>query len=212
MQGLPETLVCHALGAGYDVETPMTDPNSFLSCLEDPAIQDKIKIRFVMLHAPAIVTPSLMKELVDLPGIKEAYDLVDRLDLIVSSAGVTTDKHSMLSKYYKHDAAERLRKDGCLGDMLWLPLACHGPIDNSKYPYRSMPLIELSMLPSRIRGGTHVLLVVGPCSLCGNLKTEILDTILDLGSRDIDKRMVTHVVVDSRTTRDLFERLHERGE
>ena len=41
---------------------------------------------------------------------------------------------------------------------------------------------------------------MGQCVKCNTLKTDILSTILDLGTR-----LVTEIVIDSRTARDLLK-------
>jgi DNA-binding transcriptional regulator LsrR (DeoR family) len=198
---LPSTLVFHALVAGFDVSTPVTDPNAFFAHFDHPAAI-KTAVQFVALHAPAIVEPRQMKGFFDLPGIKEARQRVDELDIIVSSAAVITDEHSMLQRYYQAFSSEtldRLLGNECVGDFLWLPLGPNGPVDNSKYRYRAMTLIELDILPSYIRRGTQVILALGPCGKCGRPKTEILDTILSMPDH-----LITHLVVDSRTARGLY--------
>lgn len=199
---LPDTVVFHTLVAGFDFDTPVTDPNAFLTYFTSPTMQ--VKTRFVLLHAPTIVQPGQMDDVLQLPGVKEAYQSIEQLDLIVTSAAVMTDEHGMLYRYYDRNSPETvtlLQRDGCVGDMLWWPLARHGPLDPSQYPYRSLTLIDLTKLPDYIRRGTQVLLVLGPCGACNTLKTDILDTILHL-----DDHLITHVVVDSRTMRELFSR------
>lgn len=197
---LPKTVVFHTLVAGFDVDTPVTDPNAFLTYFVRPAMQ--VDTRFVLLHAPAMVEPEEMPKVLALPGVEQARQSVHKLDLIVTSAAVINDPHSMLARYYDEPTRDLLTRDGCVGDMLWWPLARHGPLDPTKYPYRSLTLLELSELPDYIQRGTQVLLALGPCGKCGELKTDILETLLHL-----DDHLLTHLVVDSRTARALFERV-----
>jgi hypothetical protein len=205
IDGLPQTVVFHTLVAGFDVDTPLTDPNAFLTYFANPAIQQvqpDLNVRFIMLHAPAVIQPGHMPEVLALPGVKEAFQSAEQLDLIVTSAAVLTDEHSMLHRYYERNApgtVELLKRDGCVGDILWWPLGRHGPLvlDPTQYPYRSLTVIELNRLPRYIRRGTQVLLALGPCSGCNKPRTDILDTILHL-----DDHLITHLVVDSRTARE----------
>ena len=204
IDGFPKTVVFHTLVASFDVDTPVTDPNAFLTYFVSPAIQHWLDVRFVMLHAPAMIEPKEMPKVLALPGVEMACQQVHKLDLIVTSAAVMNDPHSMLSRYYAEPTPTRdlLKRDGCVGDMLWWPLARHGPLDLSQYPYRSLTLIELRELPDYIQRGTQVLLALGPCGQCGELKTDILEALLHL-----DDHLLTHLVVDSRTARALFERV-----
>lgn len=201
---LPKNVVFHALVGGFDVENPVTDPNTFFSYFFDvPEIKSQIDVTFVSLHAPAIVVPGgPMGDLLKLPGIREAHRGIGSLDIILTSAGGIEDEHSMLYRYYNGDARktlDMLKRDRCVGDMLWMPLGPEGPLDTAKYPFRAMTLIELNELPSKIREGTHVLLVCGPCARCREPKSEILRTILNL-----DAHLITHLVTDSRTAHNLL--------
>lgn len=201
-EGLPNTIVLHALVAGFDVEKPATDPNAFFSYFESSEVQAQVQVQYVALHAPALVQPERVTELLKLPGVREAHQAIEELDLIVTSASELDDSHGMLHRYYSKDSAEvisQLKEMGCVGDMLWLPISADGPIDNSSFSYRAMTLIELQQLPSYIARGRQVILALGPCGKCRRSKSRILNTVLDL------KRMlITHLVVDSRTARELL--------
>jgi DNA-binding transcriptional regulator LsrR (DeoR family) len=124
------------------------------------------------------------------------------LDIVLTSAGSIHDKDSVLRRAHaKHreQMDEMIEQDGCVGDMLWLPLSKQKPLDNSKYPYRAMTLLDLTELPDLISRGTKVVLSIGPCGRCNRLKTDVLADILDLPTA-----LVTHLVADSRTTRHLL--------
>jgi DNA-binding transcriptional regulator LsrR (DeoR family) len=212
----PDRLVLHALVAGFDLNIPITDPNAFFTYFVRSDLP--LKVGYVGLHAPAIVRPNDWALFTGLPGIKAAFAAAKQLDVIVTSAAVLTDRHSMLARYYvKQDAEARralspdevseaetirdmLAKDECVGDMLWLPLSKRGPIDTNRYPYRSMTVVELSDLETVIRNEGRVLLTLGPCTSCHELKTEILETILNM-----EKRLISDLVVDSRTVRQLLK-------
>ena len=85
-EGLPETLVFHAMAAGFHVNDPTTDPNAFFTYfLKSPAMQ--VKTQFVGLHAPAKITAKLYHELLKLDVIAEVYKAADELDIVVTSAG-----------------------------------------------------------------------------------------------------------------------------
>jgi DNA-binding transcriptional regulator LsrR (DeoR family) len=211
---LPKELVCHALVAGFDSKVPGADPTSFFTYLEDLDVAPSKK--FVLLHAPPIVTPQDRQQLLTgSPGIREAYREAENglaLDIIVTSAAddhaVSDRYHSQLLAYCSDYSPETLKilveDDGdFVGDMLWMPLARRGPIDTSGHPYRAMTLVELDAFPDLIRRGKRVLLVVGPCAAppgCRRTKTKVLEAILGF-----DKQLITHLVVDGRTAEELMQ-------
>lgn len=200
-EGLPSTIVFHAMVAGFDLNEPATAPNAFFTYfIHDPAM--RIKTRFVGLHAPALVRSKQMTDLKGLPGVREAYVGAKDLDIVVTSASLWGDEHSMLRRYMANseDSLVALQKAGCLGDMLWRPISRKGPIGMAT-DIRAMTLVELGDLPGFIARGSHVLLVLGPCGGCGQPKSELLDMVLGL-----DPRLITHLVVDSRAAREVLER------
>lgn len=200
----------HALMSGFDTEHPGTDPNTFFSNFDTSEFREKgfnEKIQFVLLHVPPIIKPGLKKTLLKLPGVVDAYKSSRELDVIVTSAGSINDDDSMLNRYhecfrtYSPEMKKQLEDDDCVGDMLWLPISRSGPIDNSGHPLQAMALVDLHDLPRFIgERGTRVVLAIGPCSLCGRSKSDILAAILGLPDPHI-----THLVVDSNTARTITE-------
>jgi DNA-binding transcriptional regulator LsrR (DeoR family) len=201
--GLPESLVFHALVAGFNVDEPTTAPNAFFTYfVNDPAIQ--VEIKFVGLHAPPIVESAQFPRLKKLEGIKEPLARLSELDIIVTSAGswTKTCKHAMLHVYMERSrpSLKKLEDAGYLGDMLWRPIGPDGPIE-IETEIRAMTLVELSTLPAFIEKGNAVLLALGPCSACYEPRTEILGTILGL-----KENLITHLVADSRSVAPLVKR------
>ena len=196
-EGLPKTVVFHAMVAGFDVNEPSTDPNAFFTYfLNDPAMQ--VATRFVGLHAPAVVRTEQFQGLRELEGIKETYDRAKELDIIVTSASLWPDEHSMLRRYMSKspESLSALEAAGCVGDMLWRPLGADGPIEIDT-DIRAMTLLELSDLPKYIKRGKDVLLVLGPCGGCNAPKGGVLSAVLNR-----QPRLITHLVVDSRAARE----------
>ncbi|MEI6971240.1 MAG: hypothetical protein WCL44_06945 [bacterium] len=197
--GLPETVVFHSMVAGFDVYDPTTDPNAFFTYfLPDPALQ--VKTGFVGLHAPAVVRTRQFAGLKELEGIEECYAARKDLDIIVTSASIWSDQHCLLRQYMEKskNSLIALKEAGCIGDLLWRPLAKSGPIE-IETEIRAMTLMELGDLPGFIAAGKQVLLALGPCSGCGMPKGEILDAILGMRPP-----LITHLVVDSLSARGLM--------
>ena len=197
-EGLPKVVVFHAMVAGFNVDDPTTGPNTFFTYfLKDPAMQ--VETRFVGLHAPSLVTNGQFVSLQKMEGISECFAARKELDIIVTSASIWTDEHSLLRSYMRKSKAsiKALEDAGCLGDMLWRPLGPDGPLE-IKTDIRAMTLMELSDLPKFIQAGKQVLLTVGPCGGCHRPKDEVIELILN-----IKPPLITHLVVDSRSARGM---------
>jgi DNA-binding transcriptional regulator LsrR (DeoR family) len=191
---LPEKIVFHSMNAGFDPRDHSTDPNAFVSYFVNEAVM-QTKYAFVGLRAPSMVLAEDLSRLKKLVEIEEAYKGADDLDIIVTSGADWDDPDNSLRLSLERypDSKTALEKAGCVGDMLWRPLAKDGPIE-TETAARAMTLIELSDLPDFIHRGNHVLLVMGPCGGCNRPKGALLQTILNQ-----KQPLVTHIVVDSRT-------------
>lgn len=202
-EGLPRTVVFHALVAGFEVTEPTTAPNAFFTYfVNDPALQ--VETRFVGLHAPPTVEAEYLPRLRQQKGIKEAFAKASELDVIVTAVGSASPPcgHSMLLDYMKNSppSLRKLKEAGYCGDMLWRPLGPDGPIE-IETQIRAMTLIELSNLNKFIQQGKAVLLVLGPCRVCNRPRTAILELLLDL-----KEHLITHLVADSRSVAALLKK------
>lgn len=200
---LPETLYFHILVGGFDLKNPLTDPNTFLTYFMHPEIQSQCETKFLSLHAPAVMHSDQMTEFLNLPDIAEAQKKVGEVDIILTSMGSFKDAHSQLKLYYEKSNPQillDLKKEGCVGDMLWLPVGAKGPMPISRFKIQPMTLMTLEAIPEFIRRGTKVLLVGGPCGLCKTSKEDILSKILT-----VETKLITHLVVDSETARKILK-------
>ena len=134
------------------------------------------------------------------PGFSESKNLGQKIDIIITSATCWNDGHSTFRKYMDNieGCTETLEKEGCVGDLLWQPLSRKKIIQPDKTSHRSMALFNLHELSNFVKEGKNVLLVLGPCAQCYQAKTDIMKAILDL-----DDQLITHLVADSRSVREL---------
>ncbi len=200
-EDLPKSIVFHAMVAGFNVTDPSTDPNGFFTYFAgEPPLQ--VRTSFVGLLAPGIVRAADLTMLRSLQYIRDAFELAKDIDIIVTSAGGHwQEAHSSLCGIYAKASprsVEQLNAAGCIGDMMWCPMGKDGPLDIDT-EMRTVTLMELSELPGFIERGKTVLLLLGPCGKCGGPKQEVLRSILAS-----DSRLVTHLVVDSRSARGLL--------
>ena len=198
-EDLPHTIIFHAMVAGFDSKDTTAEPNAFFAYfVDEPELQ--VRTGFVGLHAPGLVRTASMHMLRALDHVRESYESVESLDIIVTSAGGHWRQgHSALHDMYAKSSPKSLavlNKAGCVGDMMWRPLGPAGPLE-MRTEIRTMTLMELSQLPDFIGRGGKVLLLLGPCGAtgCGGPKADVLRAILRGG------RNVTHICVDSRSAK-----------
>lgn len=192
---LPRRIVFHAMVTGYDSGNPTTDPNAFFTFWIYPPVLE-VEVGFVGLHAPAMVRSEDIPKLKESREIEEAYTAAAQLDIIVTSGSDWDDEHSSLRVVCmeRSPATVQLIRDlGGEVDVMWRPLGKNGPITDAT-EIRALTLMELTDLPRFIERGGSVLLMLGPCGMCKRSKVKVLHTTLTQ-----QLRLVTHVVVDSRT-------------
>ncbi|MBI4601628.1 MAG: hypothetical protein HY721_06670 [Planctomycetes bacterium] len=199
--GLPQTIVFHALVSALELKDPANDPNGFFTYLwHDPTIL--VETDFVLLPTGLVVDPQRFQQVWDNSEVQRARELAQDLDLICTSASCWLDDHGPLKRYMtdSEECRQGLLQQGIRGDMMFLPVGSKGPIDATGMS-RAFTLLQLDdvarLLATR---GTQVLLVLGPCGKCARPKTEILETLLGL-----EKHHLSHLVTDSKTAAPLFK-------
>ena len=199
-KNLPKRIVFHAIVAGFSITDPSTDPNGFFAYFAgDSAL--RVQTGFIGLPAPGVIKSTEMDKLRTNPFMREVFDSANKIDIIVTSAGGHWEQgHSslyrMLSKASR-DTVEQLKREGCIGDLMWRPLGKNGPID-IRTDMRAVTLMEIGDLQKFIRRDKTraVLLFLGPCGDCSGPKGDVLKAILS-------QKLITHLVVDSRSAREL---------
>lgn len=199
---LPQTLVLHALVAGFDVTDPTTDPNTFFTLFQDDT-RFSTTFQFIGLQTPPRVAASEYDKLRKADWFLDSHIHAKKLDFILTSAANWSDEHSTFRKSMQRSTSsfEALNDAGCLGDMMWLPLGSHGPL-NVKTDIRSMTLLELDDLADFVSQGKQVYLMLGPCAGCNHPKSEVLSAILASKSR-----LISHLISDTRTVRGVIDKL-----
>ncbi|MBN1674969.1 MAG: hypothetical protein JXR37_28260 [Kiritimatiellae bacterium] len=198
IRGLPENIVWHAVVGGFQVKKLTTDPNAFLIYFDDVP-ESHVKMSYVGLHVPCVVHSKDFATTRDLPGVKEAFEAANRIDILVTSASSWSDEHCLLHAFMNDysESKKKLEAAGVVGDMLWQPLSANGPINMEDLEIRPVSLFDLSELPNRIaEQHMKVVLVLGPCGArdCGKSKPEVLKAILSY-----EPGLITDLVVDSIT-------------
>jgi len=196
---LPDTVVFHALAAGFDPKDPTTDPNSFVGYFLNEAVM-QVEPAFEGLSAPAIVRSEHFDEVKELPDIARAFQKARTIDIVATSGTEWADPDCALRQRMKKSAEsmEVLASEGCICDLLWRPISRHGPI-MATTEFRALTLLELTDLQKLIKKGKHVLLVLAPCGACNRTKGQLLKDILS-----IDPPLISDLVVDSRSAGEML--------
>jgi DNA-binding transcriptional regulator LsrR (DeoR family) len=203
--GFPD-LTLHALTSGFSVHTPQTAPVAFFSFFHDA----KPHIDYVGLFAQAIVPSHDYERVKWDPGVSESFAAAGEIDLIITSLASAQDGHGDLAHFMqvvaeKKDVSvaaklEELRQAGWIGDVQYRPYSATGPIliDTG---VRAVTLFELSDLV-RLAATAHkdVVLVAGPCGVCGATKASALAPLLAAPAL----RVWTRLVMDVATAEELL--------
>ena len=185
---MPKVVHFHALAAGFNPDEPSTNPNAFVTFFDDKFIATKI--RFTGLSAPAMVEHDTFEKLKkNFADIREAFEAMKLLDIVVTS-GSTWHEDGVLHQRMKPADQKILEAEGVVGDLLWRPISRGGPIEAETD--RAFTLIELDQLRQMVRKGKKVLVALAPCGMCGELKGELLEAILE-------HKLANYVVVDARS-------------
>ncbi len=204
LDDLPGAIEFYGLVPAFDVNDPPTDPCAFYpEYARNPLLP--LRMRAYRLRAPQMIMGrSHMDALRRMfPDIEDAFASTRELDVIVTGSSAWTDPHNTLRKCLRRYAPNTVKvydDNECIGDVSWEGLNERGRIHADE---AVMTLVPLEEFPGRIAAGTKVLLVLGPCCRCLRPKQGILGTILALG-KEKEKRLVTHLVVDSRTAKCHF--------
>jgi len=196
---LPDTLVIHAMAAGFDPRDPTMDPNTFFSYFKNGRLNET-KIEFLGLAAPLLVKSDGMRVVRDQPDIAEAFASVRDIDIIVASGSDWLDPHSAFRNLMRRSPESEmvLEEEGVVADIAWRPFGKQGPIERET-SVRALTLVELSDLPGLIGQEKKVLLTLGPCGLCNAPKGRLLATLLGQPTP-----LLTDLVVDSRSVAQML--------
>ena len=200
----PRALVFHAMVAGFDEDDFQVDPNSFINCLVDGG--QRIKIRFLRLPMPGIVTREEYQQLREMPSIRRTLQRASEIQIIVTSGSLLDDNTSTLRTFFNSLAAsdpacrvdelfERYRDAGVIGDLLWQPLTADG-IADLDLPYRVATLMSLHDVQEFLRRSpsNRVLAVLGRSTLTGMPKSRLLEVLVRSRAK-----LISDLVVDTPT-------------
>lgn len=190
----------HALSSGFSNTQPLSAPVAFFpafSKLNQP-------IEFVGLFSPPFVNTAAYDTIRDLPAIKESFREAKKIDIVVTSLAQADDEHGLLNSFLIANTGGKprpLEKAGHIGDVHWHPFSKDGPLTDIDTGIRAVTLFDLPNLVKLAKTpDRHVLLVAGPCSVCGKTKARALRPLLTQRSL----RVCNHLVTDVATAGELL--------
>ena len=197
---LPEELVLHALSTGVDVRHPTGAPVSFFSFFTET----RASLKLIGLFAEAYVNEKDYEELKNKAWMREAFQQGGATDIVITSLASAKDVHSLFRQFIKESESKDLkylRSVGWLGDIMWRTYSETAPIVTGTRG-RAVTIFELSDLVDLAQqDDKHVILIAGPCSNCGRMKTDALLPLL----KEPNLRVCNHIVTDAKTAHELLE-------
>ncbi len=192
-------IVLQALSSGLSLGYPTRAPIAFFSFFEDLPID----VKYVGLFSSAVVQWDEYERTKQLPGIREAFEKKEHIDIIVVSMASADDEHGLYNHFMEigaKSAPKILRNAGWVGDVHWRPFSKDGPI-NVNTGVRSMTLFELEELVEWAnRPNKHVVLLAAPCAQCGKSKSKAIKPLLE----EPNLRVFNHLLTDIKTARELL--------
>lgn len=195
-------LVLHALGSGFAPRDPSTSANTFFTFFEEAAARGLIE--YEGLLADVFVPWDDYQSVPERPGIREAFDAKEKIDIVITTITSASDEHGLLHRFMllaPPEGRKVLDDAGWVGDVLWRPFCQRGPI-MSNTGIRAISVFELDELVRLAQTpDKHVIVVTGPCATCGRTRTDALMPILTQPGL----RLCNHLVIDVATARELLK-------
>ena len=137
------------------------------------------------------------------PVVRTAFQRAAEIDVVITSLADMNDPDGLLNLILEDDpdTRKKLLDAGWVGDVQFLPYSQNAPIKLTS-GIRAVTLFELSdLLELASQENKYVVLVAGPCNLCGALKTNALRPLL----KEEGLRMWSHLVTDLGTAKAVLE-------
>ena len=197
----PPAFTLHALSSGFDVTRPQTAPVSFFGYFGNLGM----KIDYVGLFASAVAETKDYKKIMQQHGVRDSFFMKDELDLVVTSLGSASHSQGDFSKfmaYGRKGGVRALEKAGWIGDVQYRPYSARGPIlvDAGIRAVTLLELDDLRRMASDSCPDKHVVVVVGPCAICGHPRSDAVLPLLEEPSL----KLWTHLVLDQGTAGHLL--------
>jgi len=199
-------LVIHALTSGFSPRKPSTAPVAFFSFFE--WLENNVE--YVGMFSEPFVPWEQYDSVKKSPGVREAFEDRDQIDIVVSSLSDKDDPHGLFREFISVGSPQdmdALEDAALVGDVQWHPFSDESPImiGTGIRPvtlFELDDLVKLSSTPDK-----HVIVISGPCVECGTDKSRALLPLMKQPSL----RVFNHLVTDTTTARELLEKHAKAG-
>ncbi|NMC21462.1 MAG: hypothetical protein GYA33_13705 [Thermogutta sp.] len=191
-------LVLHALSSGgFLADQPYKAPVTYFGYFTEVLP----KVEYVGLFSETLVSSQEFDRVRSNPSVHRSFAMADEVDIVMTSFAAANDPHGMLGQFLHallEDGAvtqqdiDRMKRAGWVGDVQFRPYSARSAIFD-ECPVRVVTLFEIADLVRLAdTPDKYVVLIAGPCSECGMLKTEALLPLM----QNPDLRLWTHLVTD----------------
>ncbi len=199
-------LVLHALSAGgFLADQPYKAPVTYFGYFSEVLP----KVEYVGLFSETLVSSEEFDRVRQNPSVRQSFEMAEEVDIVMTSFATAKDPHGMLGQFLQALLAdnavarqdiERMRQVGWVGDVQFRPYSAKVPIVE-ECPVRVVTLFEIADLVRLANTpNKYVVLIAGPCSECGMLKTEALLPLME----NPELRLWTHLITDLTTAHALL--------
>lgn len=160
-----------AISSGCPAESPQYAPASFFNLFPTEGVT------FVGLFAETVVRADHVDEIKRRPGVTEAFELRDAIDIVVTAMGDPRDEHDLLTRFMKQSGVDIPKS--WVGNVQYRPYTADGPWRERDSDLRALTLFEIDdfVAMSRMRD-RHVVLLARGCGLCENTRAAALHPLM----------------------------------
>jgi DNA-binding transcriptional regulator LsrR (DeoR family) len=195
---VPGKIDLFAICAGCPAKSPAYSSTSFFNLFPKEKIHE-----CVGLFAETVVPSGEFEKIKKRPGVAEAFELRDKVSIIVTSMGDFQDEHDLLSMFLAQSGAnlEELRNRGWIGSVQYRPYSATEPIKESPEEMRAVTLFELDdFVRIADSKNKHVVLIARQCGACEKTRAATLRPLLTAPRL----RVWSELVMDEATARELL--------
>jgi DNA-binding transcriptional regulator LsrR (DeoR family) len=192
-----------AISSGCPADSPQYASTSFFNLFPPEVVAGSIG-----LFSETLVTQEEFEKLRQEGrlGVKEAFDVKDEIDIVITSMGSAVDEHDLLRTLVSRAGGGKPFRSigpgsGWVGNVQFRPYSAAGPIVQAPAELRAVTLFELSDFATWAhRNDKQVILMARTCALCGMTRAAALRPLL----KNEKLRVWSELVTDVRTARELL--------
>jgi hypothetical protein len=166
---------------------PEYAPISFFNLFPERAVESRVG-----LFAETLMTAGEFEDTKLRPGLREAFDAKDQINIVVTAMGDTLDPHDLLGQFM--GTQYELEKRGAIGNVQYRPFSETGFIREERDERRAFTLFELDELVSISRQrDRHVILIARQCGQCGMTRARVLKPLLQNDKMRVFSKLIMDV-------------------